>query len=230
MFMQKQNFLTVAIWVAVWYKRRMKTIFLFDLDSTVTKQEILPTIAEEIGKKNEMRELTEKTMMGDLPFQESFSSRVKLLSQISVSRVADLVSEIKVNDAIVEFLNENKENSFIVTSNLDVWIGKLMSKIGMDGRYFCSTARVEDDKIVKIDKILAKDEVQDRLTSSAKIVAIGDGSNDYDMIRKADIGVSFGGVREIAPTLLDVSDYSVYDENKLCELLRLIRDEERTNE
>lgn len=190
----------------------------------------MPTVAEEIGKKDEMRELTEKTMMGDLPFQESFRSRVELLNQIPVAKVAELVSEISVNDAIVKFLNENKENSFIVTSNLDVWIEKLMDRIGMSGRYYCSHAKVVDGKIVGIKKILAKDSVQDMLTSKAKIVAIGDGSNDYDMLRKADVGISFGGVREIAPTLLGISDYSVYDENKLCELLMVIRDEENFNE
>lgn len=208
----------------------MNTIFLFDLDSTVTKQEILPTIAEEIGKKDEMRELTEKTMMGDLPFQESFRSRVELLNQIPVAKVAELVSEISVNDAIVKFLNENKENSFIVTSNLDVWIEELMNRIGMKGRYYCSHAKVVDGKIVGIKEILAKDSVQDMLTSKAKIVAIGDGSNDYDMLRKADVSVSFGGVREIAPALLDISDYSVYDENKLYELLTAIRNEEDVDE
>ena len=47
-------------------------IFLFDLDSTVTKQEILPTIAQNIGKLKEMRELTEATMRGEIPFKTSF--------------------------------------------------------------------------------------------------------------------------------------------------------------
>ncbi len=208
----------------------MDTIFLFDLDSTVTKQEILPTIAKKIGKQNEMRELTEKTMMGILPFQDSFTSRVKLLSQIPVSEVADLVSDIEVNEEIVEFLKENRESSFIVTSNLDVWIEKLMHKIGMDGRYYCSKAKVEDDRIVKIENILEKESVQSELTSRAKIVAIGDGSNDFDMIRKADIGISFGGVRDIAPSLIDVSDYSIYNETKLRKFLTAIKNGEYQNE
>ena len=39
-------------------------IFLFDLDSTVTKQEILPTISKELGIYEKMTELTESTMSG----------------------------------------------------------------------------------------------------------------------------------------------------------------------
>lgn len=42
-------------------------IFLFDLDSTISKKEILPTISQTIGKEKEMRELTEATMRGEIP-------------------------------------------------------------------------------------------------------------------------------------------------------------------
>ena len=34
----------------------MKKIFLFDLDSTITKKEILPVIADIVGKQAEMKE------------------------------------------------------------------------------------------------------------------------------------------------------------------------------
>ena len=54
-----------------------KTVFLFDLDSTVTKEEILPMIAKKIDKEQEMRELTEQTMMGILNFRESFISYLR---------------------------------------------------------------------------------------------------------------------------------------------------------
>jgi phosphoserine phosphatase len=37
-------------------------VFLFDLDATITKAEILPEIAVKINKEKQMRELTEKTM------------------------------------------------------------------------------------------------------------------------------------------------------------------------
>ena len=38
-------------------------IFLFDLDSTISKKEILPTISMRIGKLEKMRELTEATTL-----------------------------------------------------------------------------------------------------------------------------------------------------------------------
>lgn len=203
----------------------MKTSFLFDLDSTITRAEILPTIAEKIGKGREMRELTEKTMMGDLPFHESFRSRVKILSDIPVSEVSAMIAEIPLSPAIVRFLKEEHDSCYVVTSNLDVWIKGLLEKLDMSDHCFCSTAVVKDNKILDISDILVKRSVIDRLTST-KTIAIGDGNNDYEMIEKADIGISFGGVRAIAPSLFKVSDYSVYDENTLYYLLKKIKKEE----
>lgn len=42
-------------------------MFLFDLDSTISRQEILPTVSARIGKQKEMRDLTEAAMRGEIP-------------------------------------------------------------------------------------------------------------------------------------------------------------------
>ena len=69
-------------------------IFLFDMDSTITRKEVLPEVSKRIGKLDEMRRLTEATMRGEIPFRTSFLNRVKILSDISVSEVNQVVSEI----------------------------------------------------------------------------------------------------------------------------------------
>lgn len=198
-----------------------KTIFLFDLDSTVTVAEILPTIAKKIDKEEEMRILTEKTMMGAINFRESFVSRVDILKDISVTEVAKMVSEIPVSEKIVKFLQENKENCYIVTSNLDVWIIELMKKLGMENNFFSSNAIVENDHIKMISKILPKESALKKF--DARIVAVGDGSNDRAMLEEADISIGYGGVRNVAPSLLEVIDYAIYDEDKLYEFLNRLK-------
>ena len=201
----------------------MKKIFLFDLDSTITKEEILPSISKSINKEDEMRKLTEMTMMGEISFEESFKSRVDMLKDIPVSEVAEKISNISLNQELVKFLNKHKDICYIVTGNLDVWIDKLMKKIGMENNYFCSKALVSNNKITKISKILQKDEVVAKFKDY--IVAIGDGSNDYKLLEKANLGVAFGGVRNIAPSLLEVCDYAIYDEKRLAEFLERLIEE-----
>lgn len=200
----------------------MSPIFLFDLDSTITKQEILPEISKLIGKETEMRKLTEKTMLGEYPFKESFSARVKLLQDIPVSQVSKMIQNIQLNSKLIKFIQQNKDKCYVVTGNLDIWIDGLMRKIGIENHVFCSHAIVEDDKIIKIEQIVSKDKIIKNFPA-AYTIAIGDGSNDKGLLNNADIGIAFGGVRPIAPVLLDVCDYAVYTEEKLYDLITNIK-------
>jgi phosphoserine phosphatase len=79
-------------------------IFLFDLDSTITCKEILPTIAEKVNGQKEMRELTEATMNGEIPFKSSFLKRVEILSVMNVSETRAMVAEIPLNENIAQFI------------------------------------------------------------------------------------------------------------------------------
>lgn len=203
----------------------MRKIFLFDLDSTVTKEEILPVIASELGKGDEMRALTESAMMGEMPFCESLLARVEMLKGTSVGEMSKRIAEISLNEKIVRFIKKNRDNCYIATSNLDVWIKDLMNKIGVGDHVFCSTTKVENDRIVKVGRVFLKDKATEEF-SGMKLIAIGDGSNDYDLIGGADLGIAFGGVRSVAPNLFEICDYAIYDEDKLIELLEKIEEED----
>ncbi len=192
-------------------------IFLFDLDSTITKKEILPTISEKIGKTDEMRALTEATMRGEIPFKTSFLNRVKILSCINVSEVNRMVSEIPLNGSIVNFINLNPDRCYVVTGNLDIWISGLMRKIGLKHNYYCSKAIVKDDRITQVISVADKELMTKQFVQP--VVAIGDGDNDSGMARNADIAIGFGGVRNIAPSLLCNIDFAFYDDKRCANFL-----------
>lgn len=193
-------------------------IFLFDLDATITKVEILPEIAKEIGIADKMAALTEKTMTGELPFERSFQERVELLKSISVNRVRSLVADIPLNEKLADFIRSNHERCYVVTGNLDVWIQDLMSSLNLENNYYCSSASVENDRIVSVDSVLDKSEVVAGITGP--FVAVGDGNNDAAMIAAAEVGIGFGGVRDIAPSVLKSATHAAYSEEKLCQFLK----------
>ena len=192
-------------------------IFLFDMDSTITKKEVLPEVAKKINRIEEMRRLTEATMMGEIPFRTSFLQRVKILSDIPVQEVNQIVSEIPLNDSIVNFIQKNRDRCYIVTGNLDVWINGLMKKIGMENHCYCSIDDVVDDYISKIVSVADKELIVRQFVQ--RIVMIGDGDNDSGMARMSDIAIGFGGVRDIAPSLIRNIDFAFYDDKRCADFL-----------
>lgn len=192
-------------------------IFLFDMDSTITRKEVLPEIALKINKLDEMRKLTEATMRGEIPFRTSFLRRVKILSDISVKEVNDIVADIPLNTSITNFIMQNRERCYVVTGNLDIWISGLMKKLGMEDHTYCSKADVADDRISKVVSVVDKELTVKQFVQP--MVAIGDGDNDAGMCQMADVGIGFGGVREIAPALLRSCDYAFYDDKRCADFL-----------
>lgn len=189
--------------------------FLFDLDGTITRQEILPEIARAIGLQDEIDDLTRRTMAGEFPFEASLRRRVEILRRVPVSRVREIVAGIEVDPHIEAFLADNRERCTIVTGNLDVWIEDLVERLGVP--CICSIARVEDDRLVELVSVLDKAEAVHGFAGT--LCSIGDGYNDLGLMAAADLGIAYGGVHAPAPGLLDVATHAVYHPLRLCELL-----------
>ena len=196
----------------------MKPLFVFDLDSTITKCELLPLIAGRSGLGGRMARLTEEAMRGSAPFAEDFPRRVGLLVGIPVPEAQKIVLHAPLNGEIARFLRENPERCRIVTGNLDAWIDPLVESLSMQGKCMCSKAVVCGERLLGIKSILDKAEAV--ATLPHPFVAIGDGSNDIGMLQAADIGIAFGGVREPSEALIAVADMVVRDEKELIQILQ----------
>ena len=193
--------------------------YCFDLDGTLTRAELLPMIANEIGLHEEISALTEATIKGVIPFRKSFLLRCRLLNEISVSRVNEIVQNIPLYDGIVDFINAN---SFIVTGNLDVWVSCLQHKI--NAKFYCSKASIQDDFIKSIDMVLEKSDAIDEIRRLGfdHIIAIGDGMGDVSMFEKSDIGIAFGATHSPIQSLIEHSNYITYSDTALCKLLNTL--------
>jgi phosphoserine phosphatase len=201
--------------VAAPARRGVVEQFLFDLDGTITREEILPIIAREIGLEREIAELTARTMAGELPFESSLRRRAEILSSVPVSEVRAIVAGVDVDPQIEAFLQENAARCTIVTGNLDVWISDLVARLGVDCR--SSVAHVEGDRLVGLQSVMDKATVAQEFDGA--ICAIGDGSNDLGIMAAAELSVAYGGVHAPAAALFDVATHVVYDPQRLCALL-----------
>lgn len=201
----------------------MKIAFCFDLDGTLTSEEILPQIARELQIYEEIDLLTNITMQGLIAFDKSFKLRVKLLSSVPISRVKQIVNEINFDKHLSDFVVRNKEHCYIITGNLDVWVDEFIQK-NYQCKFYSSLAAYDKDELKGIKKIITKADVIEQLRKEYDfIVAIGDGMNDCSMFEKADKGIAFGGVHQPVESLIQSSDYIIYDAKSLVTLLESLK-------
>ena len=192
--------------------------YLFDLDGTVTCRETLPAIANHFGCEEEIAELTRKTVQGEIPFKDSFISRVDILGKYPVSGISALLAQIPVYTGIKQFIDTHRSDCIVVTGNLTCWCEGLFDKIGC--LCYGSEAETADDKVVDIKSILHKEDIVDKYRALGhKVVFIGDGDNDAEAMRHADIAIAAGLTHTPAPSLLPISHHTAYDEQSLCSIL-----------
>ena len=193
--------------------------FLFDLDGTVTSKETLPIIAEHFHCKNEIAELTARTVAGNVPFVESFIRRVNILGQYSVEETNRLLTAVPLYPEIAKFIEDHKSDCVIVTGNLTCWCEGLFKKIGC--QCYGSEAECEGDKVVKLKTILRKEAIVDQYKALGEtVVFIGDGNNDLEAIRHANISIAAGLTHNPAQSLLSICDYVIFNEKALCRQMR----------
>lgn len=198
----------------------MSTAYCFDLDGTLTRQELLPLIASSVGLEDEISALTQATIEGLLPFDKSFKLRVRLLRDARLDWIHEaLERHVEFDESILEFIAAHPDQSFVVTGNLDLWVRPVLDKLGI--RSFTSVARLDEQgQLGGVERILHKGDAVSSLRSRfERIVAVGEGMNDVAMFEAADWRIAFGGVHAPNKELVKLSDFVTYDGKALCRLL-----------
>lgn len=196
-------------------------LFAFDLDGTITKQEILPILAKYLNLYNEMQILTKMTLNGEITFEKSFLMRFYILNNIPISEIHKIIKNIPINNNIIKFIQENKEHCAVVTGNLDLWIKPIIDTLGC--KCYSSKGRLSSDGRIELVEIMEKGRAIRQLRTEYKnIIAIGDSNNDVPMFEEADVAIAYGGVHKPTDKARLNSDYVTYDGGALCRLLRML--------
>ncbi len=199
--------------------------FAFDLDGTVTTEEILPRLAERLGLRAEMERLTRRAVQGDDAFAASFRARVDMLGDLSPAEAQRVTAATPLDPTIAAFIRERRDCCALVTGNLDCWVNPLAENLGC--RAFTSTSERKNGRIA-VKAILNKAEaVRELARNGAKVVAVGESAGDIPLFAAADVGIAYAGVHEPAPALLPLARHVARSGEELCALLRQVENELR---
>lgn len=95
---------------------------------------------------------------------------------------------------------------------------KLCRKVGC--KAFTSKAIVKDNEVFKLTNILRKETiVREYQNQGYTVVVIGEGNNDLEAMRAADISIASGLTHKPANSVLGIVDYVIYEEEALCRQL-----------
>ncbi|CAK7064162.1 MAG: Phosphoserine phosphatase SerB2 [Desulfovibrio sp.] len=194
-----------------------RAFFAFDLDGTITTQEILPVLAEELNLGPEFTELTRMAMQGHTDFASSLTLRFATLRHIPLAKVHETVARIPLDPVIENFIRMHTERCAVVTGNVDLWISPIIARLGC--RALSSRARESADGLRLVSILNKQEAVRDLADEGKKVVAIGDGANDIPMFTAAHAGIAYGGVNAPPPQLIAAADTLAHDGAHLVALL-----------
>ncbi|WP_406692514.1 phosphoserine phosphatase SerB [Saccharopolyspora sp. ID03-671] len=197
--------------------RRAKRLVVFDVDSTLIQGEVIEMLARRAGCEDQVREVTERAMRGELDFAESLRQRVAVLEGLPATVLDEVAAELELTPGARTTIRTLRRLGFhtgVVSGGFTQIIDQLVDELGLDfsaanelevvdGKL---TGRVIGEIVDRPGKAKAlRRFAEDYGVPAAQCVAVGDGANDIDMLSAAGLGVAFNAkpaLREVADTAL----------------------------
>ncbi|MEN9305772.1 MAG: phosphoserine phosphatase SerB, partial [Actinomycetota bacterium] len=81
-------------------------LVLFDVDSTLIEQEVIDLLAKRTPSAQQVADITERAMRGEIDFDQALTKRVALLAGLSEQIFTDVLSEISFTAGALDLLHE----------------------------------------------------------------------------------------------------------------------------
>lgn len=200
-------------------QHRQRSLLLADMDSTMIGQECIDELADMVGVKAQVAEITERAMRGELDFEPALEERVALLKGLPVSVIAQVIDErialTSGAQALVQAFRAAGGHTCLVSGGFTHFTGVIAQKIGFD-EHHANVLEIENEQLTGrvVRPILGRASKAERLVVLCiqrqipieKTLAIGDGANDLDMIERAGLGVAY----HAKPTLAAAADARIH--------------------
>ena len=184
-------------------KLRSPGLLMMDMDSTAIQIECIDEIARLAGVGDEVAEVTERAMQGELDFSESLKARVGLLAGADAAILQQVLDTLPLMPGLTSLVRKLQAMDWhvaIASGGFTFYANHLKDSLRLIAVY-ANQLEIKDGKLtgkVKGPVVDAKYKAQAlvKLAEFLNIpleqtVAIGDGANDLKMLKKAGLGIAF---------------------------------------
>jgi len=183
--------------------RRNRRLAVFDMDSTLIEAEVIDELAKAAGVGEQVSEITERAMRGELDFRASFKERLALLEGLSENVLADIGASLRLTEGAEVLFAELKRLGYktaILSGGFSYFAKQLQAKLGID-YVFANELQIENGKVtgVAVEPIVDAQRKADLLRQLAEqeglcleqTIAGGEGPNALPSRALAGLGVAF---------------------------------------
>jgi len=184
--------------------RRNRRLAVFDMDSTLIEAEVIDELAKAAGVGEQVSEITERAMRGELDFRASFKERLALLKGLPESVLAEVGASLRLTEGAELLFAELKRLGYktaILSGGFSYFARQLQEKLGID-YVFANELEIVDGRLtgVAVEPIVDAQRKADLLRELAQkeglrlerqTIGGGDGANDLPMLGLAGLGVAF---------------------------------------
>ena len=192
-------------------KGRRKSVLIADMDSTMIEQECIDELADAVGIKDKVSDITARAMRGEIEFDPALRERVGLLKGLDLSIIDEVVRDkITLRTGgreLVQTMKANGGYTALVSGGFTMFTARIAAMLGFDENRANTlgidgnqlSGSVADPILGSAAKVTALEEncVMKGLAPS-DVMAIGDGANDLGMIELAGSGVAVHAKPKVA--------------------------------
>lgn len=215
--------------------RRGQRLVLMDVDSTLIQDEVIDLLAERAGVLDEVAEITERAMRGEIDFAESLKERVALLAGLPAEALDETARRIRLTPGARTLCRTLRRLGFrvcLVSGGFREVIAPLAEQLEVDGLRANALEIVEGRLTGRVTGVIVdrygKREALEEFAREfgipvARTIAIGDGANDLDMLDAAGLGIAFNA-KPVVQAAADTAVNAPYLDSVLF-LLGITREE-----
>ncbi|WP_039926815.1 phosphoserine phosphatase SerB [Leptospira vanthielii] len=203
--------------------KKKESLFVFDMDSTVIKEEVIDELARKHGVYEAVATVTKQAMEGGMGFDEALRLRVKHLSGLSKESFKEVYDLLTLNEGmekVFQFVPANGCKLGILSGGFTPVLQLFSEKYpvnfykanGLEEVSGFFTGSILGEIINREKKeFYLKQYAKDFSIPLEQVVAVGDGANDAFMLSAAGIGIGIHaktGLKDQITNWIDFTDLS----------------------